>query len=162
MTVRAERTLRGRHVLFLVVGFFAAIMAVNAVMVLFALGTFPGVVSKDAYREGLEYNRTLQARAAQRALGWKVVVEVPGTGLSRRIEARFADRAGTPLTGMEVTAQLVRPVVRGVDRAVTLHEVSPGRYRAEADFPLPGHWRLNVEAQLGDDTWRMERDLWLD
>jgi nitrogen fixation protein FixH len=161
MIVPVPARLRGRHVLSMVIGFFAAIMAVNAVMVWYALGTFPGTVSDNAYREGLEYNRTLEERAAQRALGWHVSVEVAGTGLKRRIEARFKNRDGAPLSGMKVAARLTRPVARGADRVLELRESAPGIYGAEAEFPRPGHWQLDVEAHRDAATWTMERELWV-
>ena len=161
MTPRAARTLNGRHVLALVVGFFVAIMAVNAVMVWYALKSFPGMVSADAYREGLAYNRTIEAREAQRALGWQVAVDVSARAGMHRIEARFADRTGTALRGLDVTARIVRPVARGADRAIVLRETSPGEYIADADLPTRGHWHLELEAHGGSQTWRMERDLWL-
>jgi len=155
------RPIAGRHVLALVVAFFATVSAVNAVMIWLALQSFPGMVNGDAYREGLEYNRTLEAREAQRALGWQVAVDVTGDGRARRIEATFADRSGAPLGGLAVTANLVRPVARGIDRTVALREAGPGVYRAEAEFPVPGHWRLELEARREAASWRMERELWL-
>jgi nitrogen fixation protein FixH len=161
MRLGAAKPLEGRHVLALVAAFFAAILAVNGVMVWLALGSFPGMVSPDAYREGLAYNRTLAAREAQRALGWRVQVDATGQGLSRRLEARFADRDGSPLRGLDVAATLKRPVTRGADQAIEFAEILPGVYRAEVEFPLPGHWQLELEARSGATEWKMERELWL-
>jgi nitrogen fixation protein FixH len=161
MTARAARSLNGRHVLGIVVGFFAVVMAVNAVMVWLALGSFPGLVSGDAYREGLAYNRTLEARDAQRALGWQVTVDAGEQGTPRRIEARFRDRDGAPLRGLDVTARMVRPVARGADRSIVLREVAPGTYRAEDDVPSVGHWRIEIDARGDAQGWHMERELWL-
>jgi len=161
MRVGDARTLHGRHVLALLVAFFATILAVNGVMVWLALGSFPGMISPDAYREGLAYNRTLAAREAQRALGWRVQVDATGQGLSRRLEARFADRGGVPLRRMAVTAMLKRPVTRGADQAIGFIEVLPGIYHAEVEFPLPGHWQLELKARRGATEWKMERELWL-
>jgi nitrogen fixation protein FixH len=162
MMFGSARPVAGRHVLALVVGFFATVLAVNAVMVWLALKSFPGMVSGDPYREGLEYNRTIAAREAQRALGWRVDVAVSGQGLQRTIEASFKDRDNAPLTGLAVTASLMRPVARGADHDVTLREIAPGIYRAEVEFPVPGHWRLDIEARRDAAEWRMERELWLD
>jgi nitrogen fixation protein FixH len=148
-------------VLALVLGFFAAVMAVNAVMVWLALGSFPGMVSVDPYREGLAYNHTLETRERQRALGWQVAVEAAQQGNPRLIEARFLDRAGVPLRALEVTARMIRPVARGADRIIALREVAPGLYRAEDDVPSLGHWRLEIDAHGGTQSWHMERELWL-
>jgi nitrogen fixation protein FixH len=161
MTARAIKSLNGRHVLVLVVGFFATVMAVNAVMVWLALGSFPGLVSANAYREGLAYNRTIEAREAQRVLGWQVTVDAAERGNPRRIEARFLDRGGAPLRELDVTARMVRPVVRGADRTIVLREVAPGIYRADDTVPSVGHWRLEIDARKDDRAWHMERELWL-
>ena len=156
------RPIAGRHVLALVVGFFFTVSAVNAAMVWLALKSFPGMVSGDPYREGLEYNRTIAGREAQRALGWRVEIAVSGLGLTRTIEASFKDRDNAPLTSLAVTASLVRPVARGADHDVALREIAPGTYRAEAEFPVAGHWRLDLEARRAAAEWHMERELWLD
>jgi nitrogen fixation protein FixH len=164
MIARGAGTLTGRHVLLLVVGFFATVLAVNGVMVWLALGSFPGMVSDNAYREGLAYNHVLEAREAQRALGWRVAIEFTGTAPTR-IEASFADRDGHPISGLRATALLRRPVARGNDRTVEMREVAAGIYRAEMALPLPGNWQLELEARdRGADeapVWRMERELWL-
>ena len=156
------RQLTGRHVLFILLVGFGIVFAVNGVMAWFAIDTFPGLVSKDAYREGLEYNRTLEARREQAKLGWQVDVAVAGTGNARAVTARFRDRDGHPIGGLKVNAALVRPVAAGNDRRAVLDETAPGDYRAEIVLPSLGNWLLDVEAVRRDGTqWRMERSLWL-
>lgn len=156
------KQLTGRHVLWILIAGFGLVFAVNGVMAWFALDTFPGLVSNDAYREGLEYNRTLDAKAAQIRLGWKVDVEVTGTGDRRTVAARFHDRHGRPLSGMRVNAAMVWPVATGRDRRFALAENAPGDYRAAVTLPSLGNWRLTLEAQRRDGTqWQMERKLWL-
>lgn len=155
--------LTGRRVLAIILGFFATVFAVNIVMVWLAVDSFPGLVSRDAYREGLAWNRTLDAKRAQDRLGWRVAVGLTGTGLARSVAAEFRDRAGVPLSGMAVTARLIRPVVQGHDLTLTLTETAPGRYTAPVALPFAGNWRLAVEAGSGKETvWRMERSLWLE
>ncbi|MGE4217930.1 MAG: FixH family protein [Alphaproteobacteria bacterium] len=154
--------LTGRRVLALLVGFFGAVTAVNAVMIWLALDSFPGVSSPNAFREGLDWNRHLAAKDEQIGLGWQVDVDLRGEGARRTVVARFRDGAGAGLSGMEVTARLIRPVAQGHDATVSLAERVPGEYAAEVETPLTGHWRLTVEAvQAGEPVWRMERDLWL-
>ena len=156
------RQLTGRHVLFILLAGFGVVFAVNGVMAWFAIDSFPGLVSKDAYREGLEYNRTIAAREAQEKLGWQVDVAVAGAGTTRAVTARFRDRDGHPLSGLRVNAAMVRPVAAGSDRRAVLDETAPGDYRAEIALPSLGNWLLDVEAVRRDGTqWRMERSLWL-
>ena len=154
--------LTGRRVFALLIGFFAVVTAVNAVMIWLALGSFPGISSPRAFREGVEWNRTLEAKDAQAALGWQVDVELLGEGRRRTVVAQFRDAAGDALSGMAVTARLIRPVAQGHDVTVSLAERVRGEYAADVDLPFAGNWRLAVDAAEGDrPVWRMERSLWL-
>ena len=87
MSVATPRRLTGRQVLWILVAAFGVVFAVNGMMAWLAEKSFPGLVSNDAYREGLEYNRTIAARQAQAALGWQADVEVTGSGDRRLVTA---------------------------------------------------------------------------
>jgi nitrogen fixation protein FixH len=50
------------------------VVVVNAVMITYAIGTFPGLQTEDAYRKGLAYNRTLAAAREQEERGWQATV----------------------------------------------------------------------------------------
>lgn len=161
-TTTGVRRLTGWHVLWMLIGGFGTVFAINGVMAWYAIETFPGLVSNDAYREGLEYNRTLAAKAEQAKLGWRVDVALTGNGTKRAVTARFRDRDGRPISGLKVGATIVWPVVAGSDRRAVLNETAPGDYHAEIALPSLGNWRLDVEAVRGDGArWRMERSLWL-
>ena len=56
---------RGRYIPWLFVGGFAIVIAVNAVMIWFAVGSFSGLYSDRAREVGLHYNRRAQLRARQ-------------------------------------------------------------------------------------------------
>lgn len=167
MRLDQPRRLTGRQVLWILIASFGFIFAVNGTMAWLAEKSFPGLVSNDAYREGLEYNKTLAARAAQSALGWRADVTVTGAGTTRTVTASLRDRDGHPLDGMAVTARLVRPVVAGFDRKLALAEGAPGVYRTEAVLPALGNWRLEIDATRPAfrarkaERWHMERELWL-
>ncbi|HYE44111.1 MAG TPA: FixH family protein, partial [Caulobacteraceae bacterium] len=90
-------TVKGRHVLFGVVGFFAVVIALDSLFVTWAVQTFPGEVSTRAYEDGLAYNRTLAARQEQKALGWTAKVlqgAQPGA-----VRVAFAGPSGETLDG---------------------------------------------------------------
>ncbi len=167
MSTAQPRRLTGRQVLWILVGAFGLIFAVNGTMAWLAEKSFPGLVSNDAYREGLQYNRKLAERAAQQALGWQADVSVSGSGATRLVTASFRDRDGSPLAGMTVNARLMRPVVAGFDRDFALAEAAPGIYRAEIAPGALGNWRLVVNAvrpalrTRPAEHWHMERELWL-
>jgi nitrogen fixation protein FixH len=162
MNAIRQRGITGRHVLAIVVSFFAAVVAVNGAMVCLALDSHPGLTSRDAYREGLAHNRALEARQEQLALGWRATVDVAEAGAVKTVVARFRDRHGAPVTGLGVAAEWTRPVASGNDSRAEMTETEPGTYRADTPLPLPGKWRLEVVTRSESGTpWRMERELWL-
>ncbi|MBT3306984.1 MAG: nitrogen fixation protein FixH, partial [Alphaproteobacteria bacterium] len=55
------QSITGRMVLIWLLAFFGTIFAVNAVLVFFALSSWPGLTTDKAYEEGIAYNRTLDA-----------------------------------------------------------------------------------------------------
>ena len=60
--------IKGKHVLFAMLSFFGVILVVNGVFTYFALSTFTGVSTDDAYRRGRAYNQTIEAAMEDQAL----------------------------------------------------------------------------------------------
>lgn len=163
MTGARERTITGRHVLIAMLVFFGSVIAVNGAFVVLALDTFSGLSTENPYQRGLAYNDTLRAAAEQRALGWTAQIE--GTVIREgraRVAATFTDRAGRPIEHLDVGGTLRRPTREGLDRALALERVGPGRYAAEFDLPLAGQWDLALEAvSRQGKRFRLEDRLWL-
>jgi len=137
--------LTGRHVLAMIVAFFLAIFVVNGIFVYVSLNSHPGVISEDAYRKGLDYNRTLERADRQYARGWRMTVRLDG-GF---VIVTLADRNGAPLTGLTVRGEANRPVHPRSDTAIVLTETAPGRYRA-ATALASGRWELRLTAAAQD------------
>lgn len=139
------------------------VIAVNVVLVMYAIGTFPGLDTEDAYQKGIAYNETLAASRAQEARGWRVNVQFSpkpamspdAAGAVHRGElvVTLLDNAGEPLRGLDVTAALVRPTNSGFDTKLALEPQGLGEYRAEAALPLPGQWDVRVSARHGEDSF---------
>ncbi|MCB1512065.1 MAG: FixH family protein, partial [Hyphomicrobiaceae bacterium] len=99
--------LRGIHVLAIFLGFFGVVFAVNGVFLYQALSTHTGVVSRQPYRKGLEYNSRIADAERQQKLGWR-------DDLSYRREAgmlvvKITDKGGSPVTGLYVSGIIGRP-----------------------------------------------------
>lgn len=151
---------RSRWIPWAIVGFFGIIIAVNAVMLWFALGTFNGLSYKEAYDRGIHYNDTLAEFEAQRALGWDVRLVTEKLG-SRQIELTLTlkDDTGVPITSAGVEGALVRPVQEGNDFGVSLSHQGAGRYVAAVETPLAGQWDLDLVVVVGDDSYRLRERL---
>ncbi|WP_428699995.1 FixH family protein [Stappia sp.] len=146
------RPVTGRTVFFWLAGFFSAMLIANAFFVYFALSSFPGVVTEQAYEDGLAYNGRIAASRAQVELNWDVSGKVwrDADGVAR-ISVTARDAAGAPLTGLAVTARLLRPASPEPARTVSLQEGETGSYSGGVDAVAAGRWILDLDAQSGGE-----------
>jgi nitrogen fixation protein FixH len=149
-------TLTGRKVLLIFACFFGTIFAVNAWLVMAAVGSWTGMEADSPYRAGLLYNRELALARAESARGWTLTMHADrlpeGT---TRVSAVARDAAGAALTGRTVSAVLERPTDKREDRAATLVEERPGVYAAVLDGVASGQWELVVDVlEEGERAFR--------
>jgi nitrogen fixation protein FixH len=131
----------GWHVLALVVGFFATVIAVDVTFAVLAVKTFPGEVSVTPYEDGLLYNKKLAQMAAQEKLGWRAAAGAePG-----RVILEMRDRDGAPVRGLAVSGKLERPATETGRKLLVFREIGPGLYAATPGA-LAGTWDLTAEA----------------
>ena len=158
----APRRLTGRHVLLMLLAFFATVTAVNAVFIVLALDTFTGVSTDRAYQRGLDWNRELSAAAVQKARGWSASAEAQAADGAVWITARFKDAAGRPLDALVVRGELRRPTNAGSDASAEFEARGGGRYVAALPLTLRGNWDLRIEAEAPDGARHvLEQRLWL-
>lgn len=150
--MKAASELNGRHVLRMVLTFFAAVIAVNAAFIALAVRSYPGEQERKSYRQGLNYNAVLAERADQEALGWRAVIDrADREGDKARIVIAFARDDGRPIDGLSLSGTLVRPVSSNGEQALVFTPLGGGRYGASAAAPA-GAWDLTVTAssEAGD------------
>lgn len=154
--------LTGRHVLAALIGFFGLMGVANAFFVYFALGTFNGFESRDAYRKGVAYNEQLAADEAQASLGWKTSTLYDQA--RKRLLVRIADASGAPVAGLSGKAELRRPVTDRDDRGLELREAASGVYEAEVSLAA-GQWIVAAELFSGAGeaapVYRIKQRLWV-
>lgn len=143
--------LTGRRFLIGLCLFFGSIFAANGIMVFYALSTFDGVETDDAYRKGRAYNHVLEADAAQSALGWKTAVETTpaytdgAVQLSVSVKMTDADARGLSLA--PVTLTFWRPTVQGMDVTAPLAALGDGIYRGTVQLAEAGNWIVRLRTQ---------------
>lgn len=137
----------GRHVLWLVLGFFAVVLAVNGALVVFALSSWSGLATENAYLKGLKYNDTIAAAREQEALGWtsRVLLKAGAEGHGT-IVLRLTDADGRTLSGLDVSVRMMRPASSRFDRVPVLAPTPDGTYAGEVPLPLAGQWIVEVSA----------------
>lgn len=158
------RHITGRTVLFVLLGFFGVMIAVNGVFTYFAVTTFNGLVTEGSYRKGLEYDKQLAAEAAQERLGWTARLELAARG--RQLRFKLKDEGGRPVSGRLVRAQVGRPATDRFDRTVVFSETSPGIYAGDVTLSGAGNWLASLEVIEGygdakSVVYRTKERLWL-
>ena len=138
----------GRKVLLWLIASFVLVGAVNGLMVYFAIRTFAGQTDSHPYAQGLNFNKSLQAIAAQRALGWRVDGKIADAGHGVvMLKVTFRDGAGRPLADLAVTAHFSRPTNAGQDFEAALAHQGGGLYTAEVSMPDSGQWQVRLSAE---------------
>lgn len=154
-TPHSGYTVKGWHVLAVMIAFFGVIIAVNTVFITFAVKSFPGEETRRSYVQGLEYNAVIEARQAQAELGWTATANLtPDRAL---IEVR--DSEGIAVTGLRLVGSLQHPANMALDRDLVFTEVREGVYSAGAEGLSAGRWTLTASAE-GDTPFALETQLW--
>lgn len=150
------RPLTGRMVLLIILTFFGTIIAVNLVMLRFAISTFSGVGEKNAYTAGLSHDRAVAAVRAQDALGWKVDARVRRT-TPGRVEVVITRAAGVAAGPLVAVARFEHPSDGRQDHVADLGASTSDVWRADLDLPS-GAWDLTIELKSDDAVLFRSRD----
>ncbi|MHA7898341.1 MAG: FixH family protein [Henriciella sp.] len=134
------KPLKGWHVLLIMLGFFGVIFAVNGVFLYHAITSFPGEDVKKSYVQGLNYNDTLAARAAQAELGWTAEAGLQNGDLIFRLQ----DAEGVPLSNLAVIGEIRRRATRDADQSVVFQANAAGEYVVPSAALEPGQWALRI------------------
>ena len=137
------RPLTGRKVLAIAVSAFAVIFAVNILLAVKAVQTFPGLEVDNSYVASQSFD---VERKAQAALGW-TLDESHSDGL---LKLAFRDRDGLPVQVERLSAVVGRTTEAAQD-AHPQFTYQNGDY--VAPLPLePGKWMILLEAFAKDGT----------
>lgn len=146
---RTGREFTGRHLLFILLGFFGVIFAVNFTMAYFANSSWTGLVVPNSYIASQEFNGKAADAAAQIARGWTYDLAVSGG----RVSFVLRTETGAPVTARAVTVTFKRPVTDREDATVPLALDKSGWTASHA--LADGAWIAVVDAEIGEDKpWR--------
>ena len=154
--------LRGAHVLMILAGFFAIIVAVDGFMIYQAVTTFGGLET-DAYRRGVAYNERIEQETEQATKGWHDEISVAGS--PARLRVGLTDVAKDGVAGRRLVARVGRPATDRFDRTVELSETRAGVYEAELGELSGGSWIVDLSAFNGADNavpfYQARRRIWI-
>jgi nitrogen fixation protein FixH len=141
------RPLTGRKVLAICIGAFGIIIAVNLVLAVFAVRSFPGLEVQNSYVASQNFNEEL---AAQLALGWEVEASYEGGQEGGLLILSFTGAEGRPAEVAGLAATLGRAThVRD--------DITPdfAQHRGTFTAPValaPGNWNIRLVATAPDGT----------
>ena len=140
------RQFTGWHFLMFIVGFFAVIISVNLTMAYFAVDTFSGLETEDAYRKGRDYNQTLEAAKRQASLGWQeeVTLSLAGLGANAAHHIVVTLKGAEAEEGMKARLLLKRPATNVDDQLVVLVETTPATFEGVVERLEPGRWKISL------------------
>lgn len=151
---------RSRHIPWLFVLGFAIVVAVNGVMIWFAVGSFSGLYTLKPRDRGLRYNDVVAAQQVRDTLGWRI--EVNWRPRSDRLELVLTDRAGASLDGARVTVELVRPAEKRPPLGVAMAVVDAGRHAGYIALPARGNWDLDIVVERDGQRFAQTRRMFLE
>ncbi len=145
--------LTGKHVLAITLTFFGVIIAVNTVMAVKAVSTFPGLEVENSYVASQTWDKEM---AAQKALGWHLAEDYDEA--AQELLLTFTDSAGQPVQVNALKVLVGRPTEAKDDVYPDfIHE--GGAYVAKVPLTR-GKWMLHVEAAAQNGTlYRRRIDL---
>ena len=152
-------TARDRHVPWLFVAGFAVVVAVNAIMVSLAVGSFSGLYTPQPRQRSLHYNDVIARQGDRDALGWQF--EATWRPQDNRLEIAVVDGQRRPLGNARLHAELVRPVEKRPPLVVDLVTVDNGRYAATVALPARGNWDLDVVIDHDGQRFAQTRRMFL-
>ena len=146
------------------VGAFVVIIAVNGIMIGFALTSWTGLETRNHYRAGNNYNAALAGAERQAELGWqnalRFVPAGPG-GVSGRLEVTFTEKQGAAITDARMKVRLIRASKDALDQELTMFHQGNGLYVSAVDFPAKGKWQVRILARRAQEPYQVLNELYV-
>ena len=155
---------QGRHMLICLSVFFGTMFVVNGIFLYYAISTFNGLSTEDAYRTGLHYNSRIAEENKQKELGWSSQLST-SSGHSQLI-VKISNDNRAPVSSLAIDAKLQRPASNRFDFSLDFKELTPGEYVASLNELAHGNWVLDFRAAKQSTvdkptTYRIKKRLWL-
>ncbi len=144
------KQLRGKHVLFGLLSFFAVIFIVNGIFLSKAISSFPGEITKKSYIQGINYNDTIELRRTQQELGWTAEVGIANLQTGNALLVRLFDEGNIPLNGLSVMALLSQHSNEHTTLEAQLEPLGGGEYSIAVDELEKGRWTCRILVSSDD------------
>ncbi|MDG1709009.1 MAG: FixH family protein [Emcibacteraceae bacterium] len=150
----------GKRILAWFIGFFLVVFSANGIMTYFALKTWTGLETDDAYVKGLNYNSEIEKARVQTSSGWNIIISEKPSAMSGRFEVQLT-RPLESLPPTQITATFIRSVQEGYDQEISLSPLGNNLYGAPIELPLVGQWNVLVVVNSQNEPIYKLRDWFL-
>ena len=132
------------------VAFFVFLAIAECIFIYIATSTHTGLVTKNPYTKGINYNETVEAFELQQKLDWY------GDIIFRDTDLKFTlmDSHNSPIENAKVTAYFFYPPQDRKDFSVTLDELDRGNYAKIITFPAKGRWLVRINAIYKNENFQ--------
>jgi nitrogen fixation protein FixH len=137
------REFTGRHMLFLMIAFFAVVVSVNITMAMIATGSWTGLVVKNSYVASQQFNE----KTAELERSAAMDVHASLSYQKGEVVVQLNDTSGAVIGVKALALKIGRLSFDGEDRSLTMSCGADGICRAQAELG-PGVWTGEVEAEL--------------
>jgi len=130
-------------------------VAANIWLIRTASGDPSFAIEENYYERGVHWDDELAQRAANRALGWKVVATMTqdATGNGAVLHLVLTDSAVAPIEGASVVVRAMHVARARNPVQVTLASAGPGQYQARLSVERAGLWELRIDVHRGADRF---------
>jgi len=139
------------------ISLIVVVLLVNITMISIAFITSPGLVEKDYYEKGQDYEQNInKQKAARNALAWSYTTHFPAQPVihtSSHYSFDLLDKYGVVLSDAKVVFSAYRPSDVNADFQVNMIETVSGRYEAKITYPLKGLWQYTISIKRDADTF---------
>jgi nitrogen fixation protein FixH len=143
------RQFTGKHMLAIMLGFFAVVLSANMTMVYFARHSWTGLVVANSYVASQEFDTKTRKMEAMAAMD----VHPEVSFASGTLRVVLHTKAGDPVPARNVKLSIGRPSNEGQDRVVDMAERASGTFEAPQELGH-GQWTGTITAELpGHGEW---------
>ncbi|MDG4892247.1 MULTISPECIES: FixH family protein [unclassified Mesorhizobium] len=140
----------GKHMLIVIVSFFAVVIGVNVTMATLAETSWTGLVVENTYVASQQFNEEAKKGRAQAALGWTGKLSIA----SGEVRYRLVDSQGKPVPLHGVRMLFRHPAYEAEDKALTLAAPAGDSAGNTQEFaarhtPKDGVWIVEIDADAG-------------
>jgi nitrogen fixation protein FixH len=138
-----KKEFTGRHMLLLMLAFFAVVLLANGTLVVVAMNNWSGLVVPNSYVASQKFNAAIDEAQVRAGKDWRGSFDIDENG---RAILTLRDGKGLAVAGRQVRGHAARPTHEKADQDLTFREVESGTYQVQEDLAT-GVWLLTVRVE---------------